>query len=207
MRSAVIGVDLDNTIISYDSLFHRLAVERGLVEISAPARKKWIRDRIRELPEGDIAWQELQAEAYGPRIGEAEVFEGVAEFFERVRAVGARAFVVSHKTEHASHGDTSVSLRVAAMGFMRDRGLLAHLDNGESDVFFASTRAGKCAQIGALNCSIFIDDLIETFEEAAFPSNVHKVLFDPAHLSPANTGIDHLGTWNEITNHVFERLR
>lgn len=207
MRSAVIGVDLDNTIISYDSLFHRLAAERGLIEASAPVSKKWIRDRIRQRPGGDIAWQKLQAEAYGPRIGEAQVFEGVTEFFERVEAVGARAFVVSHKTEHASYGDTSISLRVAAMSFMRDRGLLAHLDKGESAVFFAGTRVDKCAQIGALSCTIFIDDLLETFEEAAFPSHVHKILFDPAHLSPVNTAIDRFGTWNEITSHVFDRRR
>ena len=40
----VIGVDFDNTLICYDQIFHRLAVEEGLISRNVPAQKKAIRD-------------------------------------------------------------------------------------------------------------------------------------------------------------------
>lgn len=202
-KRVVVGVDLDNTIIRYDALFHHLAVDQGLVTAGVPPSKKQIRDRIRELEDGDIAWQKLQAEAYGPRIGEAEVFDGVTEFLLRAHEAGTRAFIVSHKTEFASYGNPSISLRKAAMGFLRERGVLDYLAGGDSDVFFASTRVEKCKLIGTLNCNAFIDDLIETFEEPAFPSTVDKILFDPTNASPANNSVRRFRSWSDITNHVF----
>ena len=36
----VLGVDFDNTIVRYDELFHSVAVERGLIPATLPARKK-----------------------------------------------------------------------------------------------------------------------------------------------------------------------
>ena len=35
-----IGVDFDNTIVCYDTLFHRLAVEEGLIPPDIPPRKE-----------------------------------------------------------------------------------------------------------------------------------------------------------------------
>ena len=31
----IVGLDLDNTLVAYDDLFHALAVERGLPELEA----------------------------------------------------------------------------------------------------------------------------------------------------------------------------
>jgi len=44
----VLGVDFDNTIVRYDDLFHRVAVERGLVPATVPARKNDVRDFLRQ---------------------------------------------------------------------------------------------------------------------------------------------------------------
>ena len=74
-----IGVDLDNTIICYDALFHALALERGWIAPARPARpvrKDAVRRAVRLLPDGDEKWQALQAEAYGPRLASAALFPG-----------------------------------------------------------------------------------------------------------------------------------
>jgi len=42
-----IGIDFDNTIVSYDTLFHRVALERGLIPISVPANKISVREYLR----------------------------------------------------------------------------------------------------------------------------------------------------------------
>ena len=43
----VLGVDFDNTIVSYDCLFHRVAAERGLIPASLVATKGAVRDYLR----------------------------------------------------------------------------------------------------------------------------------------------------------------
>ena len=57
----IIGIDFDNTIISYDNIMHKIALERDLINADVIKSKKHIRDSIRMLPEGEIHWQRLQA--------------------------------------------------------------------------------------------------------------------------------------------------
>lgn len=204
MEGQVVGVDLDNTIICYDGLFHRLAVERGLVSLDFQPSKKLIRDRIRERTDGEIEWQKLQAEAYGPRIGEASVFPGVRDFFETASARGVRTFIVSHKTRHASYGDPEVSLREAAVGFLRAEGLLDCLRDQDADVFFADTRSGKCHRIETLCCATFVDDLLETFREPEFPRMTERLLFDPLNVYSESLPERRFASWAAITKHVFD---
>ena len=50
-----IGVDFDNTIITYDDVFLSTARERGLVGADFAGRKQAIRDTIRLLPDGELS--------------------------------------------------------------------------------------------------------------------------------------------------------
>ena len=43
----LVGVDFDNTIVCYDGLFHKLALERGLIPEDFPASKGEVRDFLR----------------------------------------------------------------------------------------------------------------------------------------------------------------
>ena len=51
----VIGVDFDNTIVCYDDLFHRIAVEQGLVPARLEPRKNEVRDFLRNAGQ-EAAW-------------------------------------------------------------------------------------------------------------------------------------------------------
>jgi len=68
----LVGLDFDNTIVRYDQLFHRLAVERGLIPPGVSATKQSVRDYLRAA-DREVDWTELQGIAYGPRIN------GIAE--------------------------------------------------------------------------------------------------------------------------------
>ena len=46
-------------------------------------------------------------------------------------------------------------------------------------VFFELTKEEKLARIGTLGCDVFIDDLPEIFQAAAFPRGTRRILFDP----------------------------
>src|SRR5262245_8746765 len=99
----LIGIDFDNTLISYDAVFHAAARSAGLIGEGVAPRKQAVRDAIRLVPDGELAWQTLQGQVYGARIGEAVLIDGVDAFLRRCRARGCEVAIVSHKTEFGHH--------------------------------------------------------------------------------------------------------
>lgn len=204
-RDRIIGVDFDNTIISYDKLLQRLAADRGLIPVGMATGKKTIRDSVRLLPRGEIEWQKLQAAAYGPRIGEAEPAEGVRRFFELGRRRGVRMYIISHKTEFANYGDAATNLRTAALDWMAANRFFAAngLGLSQDDVFFGAARSEKIGFIRRLGCTHFIDDLEETFLEDTFPAGVEKVLYAPHGAAVPYSGLRVMSNWREICDYFF----
>ncbi|HVZ23095.1 MAG TPA: hypothetical protein VG871_18610 [Vicinamibacterales bacterium] len=176
----VIGIDFDNTLVSYDALIHDAAIERGLIAAGGDRSKRSVRDRIRLQPDGEIEWQKLQALIYGPLMGRAALMPGADAFVRACRARGWPTYIVSHKTEFAGYDETGTNLRDAALAWMTAQGFFAESGLGFSrdQVFFESTRGGKIARIRALACTHFIDDLEEVFSEPAFPAGVEQFLFE-----------------------------
>lgn len=174
-----IGVDLDNTIISYDALFRRLAAEGGFLADDGVMSKKEVRDTMWTMEDGNQHWTDIQALAYGPRIGEAEPFPGCLAFFEFCREQGIETCIVSHKTEFAaSDRDKTCNLCDAAMGWLHEHGFFSEKSALTPDrVRFAGTRAEKVTIIAEMDCDLFIDDLIEVFEEPGYPEQAGQILF------------------------------
>lgn len=192
----LVGLDFDNTIARYDDLFHRLAVERGLVPPELPRTKQAVRDFLRRADrEGE--WTELQGIAYGPRITDAAPFPGVLEFLHRCRESGVGLVIVSHKTRHPFRGEKH-DLHAAAHAFLESHGFYRG-DTGLSPdrVFLELTLKGKLARVSALGCAAFVDDLPEVLDEPAFPGGVRKVLFDPAAAHADLTSRDRVTSWPE----------
>jgi hypothetical protein len=202
--SRIVGLDLDNTLALYDELFHGTARSHGLVDASVPATKREVRDAVRRS-QGDIAWQRLQGEVYGPRMSLARLAEGVVDFLQACRVDNAAVVVVSHKTQHATYDETGTDLRQAALRWMADQGLFdvagGILTRGA--VFFESTRAEKLARIEALDCTHFVDDLIEVFLEERFPDTVSKVLIDPSGATTPPAGVRLARSWSDVAMHVL----
>ena len=73
-----VGIDLDNTLISYDQAFQRVAKEEGLLPASFEGNKAAVkRALLAERPDG-LLWESLQGLVYGRRIDAAVLFDGVA---------------------------------------------------------------------------------------------------------------------------------
>lgn len=203
-----IGIDFDNTIAGYDGLFATLAEERGLFE-QAPTGKRDLRDALRQRPEGELTWRRLQAEAYGGRMSEAELQDGVDRFIQICRHLGIGVSIVSHKTRHANFASDGTDLRRAATKWMEEHGFFdaAGLRLSRDDVYFADTRAAKVAKIAELGCQWFIDDLEEVFAEPGFPASARAVLYDPhgenVVATAGQTELLRCRHWDEIRGHVF----
>jgi hypothetical protein len=204
----VIGVDFDNTIADYDDVMYALAVERGLIASGFPKNKKLIRDAVRALPDGELHWRGLQVTAYGPRMQEALLIDGVREFFLECRKREIPVYIVSHKTEFANFGEANVNLRDAATQWLERQGFFDENEIGlrRDRVFFEATREEKVARVKALGATHFVDDLEETFAESSFPAAVTKILFAPHGQAPSIDVSMHATTWRDIHEHVMGAL-
>ena len=196
-----IGIDFDNTLIDYDRVFVAAAKTRALVPADFAGSKKAVRDAIRLLPDGEIAWQRLQGYVYGAGIGGAALFDGAREFLARCARERIDTFIVSHKTQYGHYDPARVDLREAARGWMTAQGVFA-AGLAADNVFFAADRAQKLARVAALGCTHFIDDLEEVFADPAFPNGVQRILFGAAPSDPAVC--DRVcADWREVAAVVF----
>lgn len=203
----VIGVDFDNTLVSYDQLMYCLSIKRGLIEPSVAANKRTVRDAIRSLPDGEIAWQRVQALAYGPQILEAVPANGVTGFFQLCARGDFKVYIVSHKTEFANYDETATNLQSAALQWLDLHRFLDgdHLGLSRENIYFELTRQQKVRRIQQLGCTHFVDDLEETFREEEFPDSVEKILYSSTPVDPLPPGIQFAGDWRQITEY-FLRL-
>ncbi|OEU66066.1 MAG: hypothetical protein BA863_16385 [Desulfovibrio sp. S3730MH75] len=202
----IVGIDLDNTIVKYDTSLYNLAVERGLVSTGISKNKRVIRDAVRDLY-GDEEWQKLQLAIYGDSIEDAELMPSVWSFLRELKKHGHTFMIVSHKTKYPNYGDTKVNLRSCALRFLEKNNFFS--ENGlcmsREDVFFLSTREEKVKMIKELNIDLFIDDLEEVFQDSHFPVGVKKVLFSFEKAERRLPGAVVLSSFNEISEYVLER--
>jgi hypothetical protein len=198
-----IGIDFDNTIITYDEVFSAVAKCRGLVDAEFSGRKQALRNKIRLLPAGELLWQSLQGHVYGKGISEARMIAGVDAFLRRCRAEGCAVAIVSHKTEFGQHDPDHVDLRKAALDWMAANGLFGgDLAIPAENVYFEGSREEKLARIEALRLTHFIDDLEEVLTHPAFPPNVKRILF-AGEESPAAAPYTSCSAWRDIEAQIF----
>jgi hypothetical protein len=201
-----IGIDFDNTIVTYDDVFRTWARTRGLVEHGFSGNKQAVRDFIRGLPDGELAWQQLQGQVYGQGIRDACMCEGVDGFLRRCRAEAETVFIVSHKTEFGHYDPARVNLRAAALAWMTTRGFFRPDGYGiaPENVFFEGTRAEKLARVAGLACTHFIDDLEEVLSDPQFPPGVTRILYSDQDVVGENSPYRVCSTWRQIEQAVFD---
>ena len=175
-----IGIDLDNTIISYDKAFQNGAIINGLVEKDCHLNKKALRNLIRNKPEGEFEWQKLQGFVYGEGISEATLFQGLYRFLWRCNERKIHVEVVSHKTEFGHFDKNKISLRDSATNFLKNHGLLDNKNPLIKKVTYKATRQEKIDYIKENNFELFIDDLEEIIFSADFKEQ-KSILFSQSY--------------------------
>ena len=200
-----IGLDFDNTLVTYDEVFLAIARERGLVGPEFSGRKQAIRDHIRRLPDGELSWQRLQGQVYGKGIVKAAMFDGVGAFLRRCRSENVPVVIVSHKTEYGHYDPDRVNLREAARGWMTAHGFFCESGFGISadSVYFETTREDKLARIAQLGCTHFVDDLEEVLTDPKFPLGVERILFTEGEIPVNVAGCKACPTWRHIEEQIF----
>ena len=204
MNGVRIGIDFDNTIICYDKVFAAVARRRGLVPEGWEGLKSDVRDHLRSREGGELDWQGLQGFVYGKGIGGAELYPGVREFLSACKQVGAKVYIVSHKTRYGHQDPDRTDLRDAARSWLRGAGLIDTADAAlaAGDVYFEDTQASKVDRLASLKLDVFIDDLVDVFEQPHCPTTTRAILFTRSqHPCPAQC--QPIATWAEIRREVF----
>jgi hypothetical protein len=196
-----IGVDFDNTIVSYDALFHRVALERSLIPSGLSSTKLSVRDYLRQAGKEDV-WTEMQGYVYGARMDDAVAYSGAIDFFSWARIQGLDLAIVSHKTRYPFIGhpyDLHEAARSWVTRFLIDRPqpLIK-----EVDVYFEVTKEEKLARISELGLDFFIDDLPEILLAPRFPPRTARMLFDPDGSYPTDSRLAAFPSWNHIKQHL-----
>lgn len=189
-----IGIDFDNTIICYDSVFYRVALEQNLIPRELNPNKTAIRDFFRAQGKEDV-WTELQGFVYGSRIDLAAPFEGVGEFFSRAQNLPCKLSIVSHKTKHPYLGP-KYDLHEAAKNWLLKQSFFT----SQISCFFELTLAEKLQRIEKEACDFFLDDLPELLDEPLFPTKTGKILFDPNDRHPGRPHWKKITAWNQLAS-------
>ncbi|MDM8542419.1 hypothetical protein QUF90_15190 [Desulfococcaceae bacterium HSG9] len=198
-----IGIDFDNTIICYDTVFHKAASEKGLIPNNFPQTKEQIRNYLRKLGQED-AWTELQGFVYGVKIAEAQPFPGVIDFFRLCQENDVAVNIISHKTKHPYIGP-QYDLHQSAYNWMKLQNFFNFDDPilTQEQVFFEISKAEKISRIEKLKCTHFIDDLPEFLSECTFPKDVVRMLFAPNHNLDKKYPFQRFTNWAEMSRMSF----
>jgi hypothetical protein len=193
-----IGIDFDNTIVCYDTLFHKVSLEKSLIPATIPVSKTEVRDHLRRI-DNEPAWTEMQGYVYGARMAEAEPYPGVREFFTQLHARGIPLTIISHKTRHPFLGP-QYDLHVAAQDWLERQGFFDPQQIGlpRANAFFELTKEAKLQRIASTGVTHFIDDLPEILKAPGFPANVKRILFDPNNLCGEGKTLVRAASWSEI---------
>ncbi|PLZ01920.1 hypothetical protein CY652_12845 [Burkholderia sp. WAC0059] len=189
----LLGLDFDNTLISYDRLFHKVAFERAWIPETVAPEKNAVRDYLRAAGREDD-WTLLQGIVYGSRILEAEPYDGVLTTLDRLTREGVAMRIVSHKTKTPYRGEPC-DLHGAARQWLDRQGFhdRRRLGWAEDAVFFELTKQDKVARIVELGCTHYVDDLPEILE--MLPDHIGKIHFAPNAAAPARPEWPTLRAW------------
>lgn len=195
-----LGVDLDNTLVCYDGVFHRVGVAMGLLPASVGSYKRAVRDFLRAQGQED-AWTELQGLVYGLELDEAAAYPGARDVLARCRAAGVEVSLVSHRTRRPYRGP-ACDLHAAALGWLRREGLVGSAAFDSGRIFLEESKEAKLARIARIGCTLFVDDLPELLTSPGFPAGVRRFLFDPAGDHATPEGVERIGSWSQLAAHL-----
>ncbi len=191
-----LGIDFDNTLITYDFLFKKAALEKSLIPINFPESKSLIRNYLREKGQEKL-FTILQGEVYGSRIFEASQSEGMYDSLSKAKKNGIELFIISHKTKTPYEGP-KYNLHNAASSWLEKNLFFekSGINIPRKNVYFEVTKTKKIKRIESLGCTHFIDDLPEILD--MINPKIKKILYNPKLNYLKKNDYINMKNWSEL---------
>ena len=189
-----IGIDFDNTLISYDEIFYKYALSKSLIKDKIPKTKVGLRNYLVKNNQEEI-FTNLQAEVYGPQILNANIFDGVLETLNYLSKNNS-LIIISHKTIFPYLGP-KYNLREYADKWLKKYKLHTSCINSPiSNIFYEDSFSNKTSRIVESKCDLFIDDLPKVLQ--SLPKNINKFLFNPNNEFIENEEFYNFDNWEKL---------
>ena len=191
-----LGIDFDNTLITYDFLFKKAALEKNLIPSNFLESKSLIRNYLRDKGQEKL-FTILQGEVYGSRIFEASQSEGMYEALKKAKNNGIELFIVSHKTKTPYEGP-KYNLHNAASNWLEKNLFFekSGINIPRKNVYFEVTQIKKIKRIESLGCTHFIDDLPEILD--MINPKIKKILYNPRLNYLKKNDYINMKNWSEL---------
>lgn len=200
----IIGIDLDNTIISYDNAFICQAKSSNLIQPSFGGSRSDLRKEIFSQENGKTEWMKLQGQIYSHCMNQAEIMPFFQNFVQSAREKSIRLVVISHKTMFGHFDDEHVNIRETAVRWMEENDFFNLMGFSKNDILFCDTQENKINAINNAKCDYFIDDLMEILVNESMSKSTKKILFGKSNAENASMGhIKVCSHWSEIKNYIF----
>ena len=195
-----IGFDFDNTLISYEDLFYRIALERELIPITLKKDKLSVKKFLEENNKSD-EFTKIQGLVYGNEILKAKPSKNILDFLDKLFSInGIKIYIVSHKTQYPYIGE-KINLRESANKwinlYLNKEGRSYFTSN---NVFYESTINDKINRIKSLKCDFFFDDLPKIIE--LLPKEIKGILYDPNHKY-IDISVNKLDNWSNFNRSII----
>ena len=176
------GFDLDNTLIDYSVAVQKYCSNEGLDECKTI---DGLRTLLRSSDTTGRLWQLAQGWLYTDGLSYARAGQGAVKLCEFLKNSDIELMIVSHKTTHTPDFCGQKPLREMATKWINGSELADYF-LGNEQIYYEATRESKVERIQKLEFNYFVDDLVEVFQEPAYPKAVTSFL-----LSETGSGL----TW------------
>ena len=166
------GFDLDNTLIDYSVAVQMYCLNEGLIECKTLDS---LRTLLRRSDTTGRLWQLAQGWLYTDGLSYARTGQGAVELCEFLKNSDMELMIVSHKTTHTPDFCGQKPLREIATKWINSSELADYF-LGNEQIYYEATRASKVERIQKLEFNYFVDDLVEVFQEPAYPKAVTSFL-------------------------------
>ncbi|AAZ21356.1 hypothetical protein [Candidatus Pelagibacter communis] len=166
----LVGIDLDNTIINYDSVFKNILNKKTSIKDN---HKKILKKKLQSVSLN--LWTKTQGEVYGMYIHRAKLSDNFQKFLDFAKKNSIKIIIVSHKTKFPIIGK-KINLHNAAISFL-NKNIKRYKFIKNKDIFFEETLNNKLKKIKELDCDFFIDDLNKILNHKKFSKVTEKIFF------------------------------
>jgi len=194
----LIGLDFDNTIVSYQRALKILADKHLALPEHLPRTKLALRSYLRDSGQESV-WTMFQGTLYGPGMSYAEPFEGAVKVMHELVSVGHQLVIISHRSLRPYAGeahDLHAAARHWVQAHLQSQGLFCGAV-ASNEVSFFESRDAKINHIANRSCQVFLDDLPEVLQATQFPSTTKGLLFDPSN-EHQTTSLNRINSWHQL---------